>query len=147
MFPGEGAPHPLAYALYPVRLYRREAGRYSPSPVHDRVVLSPGVRPGRLHGAVLHYSVRSLGDQIAKLNRYTDSQADDLAARGLRVPAWRLFVEFPLNFLKAYVLRRHLVRGTYGFMTAMNYAYYRWLRVAKALARERERPRAGAGEG
>ena len=28
-----------------------------------------------------HFSVRSLGDQIAKLNRYSDQQADDLEAR------------------------------------------------------------------
>jgi hypothetical protein len=39
--------------------------------------------------------------------------------------------EFPLAFLKAYIARRHFVRGLYGFMTAMNYAFYRYLRLAK----------------
>ena len=137
VFPGETEAHPLAYALAPVRLYRKSAGRYSPSPVHDRVVLNPGVKVRRLKGVVQHRSVRSLGDQIAKLNRYSDQQAADLDARGVSIPAWRVFVEFPAAFLKAYIGRRHILRGTYGFLTAMNYAISRHLRLAKHLERRR----------
>jgi len=146
VFPGEGDPHPLAYALAPVRLYRKDKGRYSPSPVHDRVDLAPGAKVARLRGTIRHYSVRSIGDQMAKLNRYTDQQIDDLEARGVRVPMWRLFLEFPAAFFKAYVMRRHFVRGAYGFMTAMNFGFYRWLRIAKAIERQRRKaggPRAG----
>lgn len=135
VFPGEDAPHPLAYALPPVRLYRKDRGRYSPSPVHDRVDLAPDATVGRLKGIVHHFSVRSIGDQIAKLNAYADQQVADLAARGKSIPAWRLFVEFPAAFIKAYVFRRHFVRGFYGFITAMNFAFFRWLRVAKDYER------------
>jgi len=131
IFPGEGAPHRFAYALAPVRLYRSDKGRYSPSPVHDRVDLAPGARVARLKGTIHHYSVRSLGEQIAKLNAYSDAQADDLDKRGETLSALRLALEFPGNFLKAYIGRRHALRGVYGFMTAMNYAFYRYLRVAK----------------
>ncbi|HZA92230.1 MAG TPA: glycosyltransferase family 2 protein [Gemmatimonadales bacterium] len=137
IFPGEPRPHRLAYTLWPVRLYRKDKGRYSPSLVHDRVELAPGVRPGRLEGVVHHFSVRSLGDQLDKLNRYSDQQAQDLDERGISIPTWRLFVEFPANFLKAYVGRRHFVRGPYGFLTAMNYAISRHLRVAKHYERRR----------
>jgi hypothetical protein len=41
----------------------------------------------------------------------------------------------PAAFLKAYLGRRHFVRGTYGFLTAMNYAISRHLRLAKHLER------------
>ncbi|KAF0231441.1 MAG: family 2 glycosyl [Beijerinckiaceae bacterium] len=135
VFPGEAAPHPLAYALPPVRLYRRDKGRYSASPVHDRVDLAPGARVARLKGIIHHFSVRSIGDQIAKLNAYADQQVSDLAARGKSIPTWRLLVEFPAAFFKAYILRRHFVRGFYGFITAMNFAFFRWLRVAKDYER------------
>ncbi len=135
VFPGEAAPHRLAYALPPVRLYRRDKGRYSASPVHDRVDLASGARVARLKGIVHHFSVRSIGDQIDKLNAYADQQVADLAARGKSIPLWRLFVEFPAAFFKAYVLRRHFVRGAYGFITAMNFAFFRWLRVAKDYER------------
>jgi glycosyltransferase involved in cell wall biosynthesis len=137
IFPGEAAPHPLAYALAPVRLYRKDKGRYSPSLVHDRVELAPDARVGSLKGIVHHKSVRSLGDQIDKLNRYSDQQAVDLDNRGVFIPTWRLFFEFPAAFLKAYFGRRHAVRGTYGFLTAMNYAIARHLRLAKYYERRR----------
>lgn len=135
IFPGESGPHPWAYRLTPVRLYRKDRGRYSPSPVHDRVELDPDAGVGRLPGLVHHFSVRSLGDQLDKLNRYSDQQADDLDARGIMIPTWRVFVELPGNFLKAYLGRRHFVRGAYGFLTAMNYAISRHLRVAKHYER------------
>ena len=137
IFPGEGRPHTLAYTLWPVRLYRKDKGRYSPSPVHDRVDLGPGATVGRLPDVIHHYSVRSLGDQIDKLNRYSDQQADDLDTRNVSIPVWRVFVEFPAAFLKAYLGRRHFVRGTYGFLTAMNYAIARHLRMAKHYERRR----------
>jgi hypothetical protein len=135
IFPGELKPHRWAYTLWPVRLYRRDRGRYSPSPVHDRVDLEPGTPTRRLRGVIHHFSVRSLGDQLDKLNRYSDQQADDLAARGVEIPTWRVFVELPTNFLKAYFGRRHFARGVYGFLTAMNYAISRHLRVAKHYER------------
>ncbi|MGO4735415.1 glycosyltransferase family 2 protein [Bosea sp. 2KB_26] len=139
IFPGERAPHRFTYALSPVRLYRKDKGRYSPSPVHDRVDLSPDARIGRLKGTVHHYSVRSLGEQMAKLNNYSDAQADDLDKRGESLSAFRLVAEFPANFVKAYIGRRHALRGVYGFMTAMNYAFYRYLRAAKHWERRLKR--------
>jgi glycosyltransferase involved in cell wall biosynthesis len=148
IFPGEDAPHPLAYALAPVRLYRRDKGRYVDSIVHDRVAFEAGATFRRLKGVIHHFSVRSIGDQMAKLNDYTTQQAKDLAARGESVPTWRLFVEFPASFIKAYFFRRHAVRGIYGFMTSMNYAFYRWLRVAKDVERrliEKARRKDGHG--
>lgn len=139
IFPGEGAPHRFAYALAPVRLYRKSRGRYSPSPVHDRVELLPGTKVGRLKGTIHHFSVRSLGEQMEKLNAYSDAQADDLDARGETLSVFRLIAEFPANFIKAYIGRRHALRGIYGFMTAMNFAFYRYLRVAKHWERRLQR--------
>lgn len=140
IFPGEERPHLWAYTLRPVRLYRKDKGRYSASLVHDRVELARGVKPGSLRGVVHHFSVRSLGDQLDKLNRYSDQQAHDLELRGVAIPTWRLFFEFPANFVKAYVARRHFVRGVYGFLTAMNYAISRHLRLAKHYERRRLAP-------
>ncbi|MCX7327356.1 MAG: glycosyltransferase family 2 protein [Hyphomicrobiales bacterium] len=119
VFPGESKPHALAYA--------------------DRVVMAPGAPIRRLAGTVAHYSVRSLGDQIAKLNAYSDQQVDDMLARGDGVSRLRMVLEFPANFIKAYVGRRHALRGTYGFMTAMNFAFYRYLRAAKYWERRLDR--------
>jgi hypothetical protein len=96
--------------------------------------------------------VRSLGEQMEKLNAYSDAQADDLDARGETISVFRLLAEFPANFIKAYIGRRHALRGLYGFMTAMNFAFYRYLRAAKHWERRLQRdagitpPGASAGK-
>jgi glycosyltransferase involved in cell wall biosynthesis len=131
MFPGEVRPHRWAFRLRPVRLYHKQIGRYSPSPVHDRVDLVKGTQVRRLRGLIEHRSIRSLGHELVKLNAYADMQADDLERKGRKISTMRLVAEFPLAFLKAYIARRHFVRGLYGFLTAMNYAFYRYLRLAK----------------
>jgi hypothetical protein len=47
--------------------------------------------------------------------------------------------EFPANFIKAYIGRRHALRGVYGFMTAMNYAFRHYLRVTEHWERRLRR--------
>lgn len=135
VFPGESQPHRYAYSLAPVRLYSKEVGRYSESPVHDRVVLEPNTNVHRLKNRIHHFSTRSLAHEMQKFNNYSDMQVSDLAKRGKTLPGWRLFTEFPFAFFKAYFLRRHFLRGQYGYMVAMNYAMFRHLRVAKHLER------------
>jgi glycosyltransferase involved in cell wall biosynthesis len=131
VFPFETKAHKFAYVLKPVRIYHRSIGRYNPSIVHDRVDLKDGTMVSGLKGIVLHYSVRSLGEQLIKLNSYADSQASDMEMRGKKYSILRLLLEFLFAFLKAYLGRKHFLRGVYGFMSAMNYAFYRYLRLAK----------------
>jgi glycosyltransferase involved in cell wall biosynthesis len=140
LFPGEERPSRFAYRLSPVRLYRRDRGRYADSPVHDRVAFSPDARISRLKGIIHHRSIRSLGDQISKLDRYSTMQAEDFVARGRRLPTVRVYGEFPAAFLKAWIGRRLFLRGTYGFLIAMNYAIFRHMRVAKIYERSENTP-------
>ena len=92
-----------------------------------------------LEGATLKDLKGISGEQMDKLNSYSDAQANDLDARGATLSVFRLVAEFPANFIKAYIGRRHALRGVYGFMTAMNYAFYRYLRVAKHWERRLQR--------
>jgi glycosyltransferase involved in cell wall biosynthesis len=129
VFPGERAPAAFAYSLAPVRLYDRRKGRYADSTVHDRVDLAPGATVARLRHRVHHFSIRSLRHEMTKLLTYADRIAAAKEHRHRRPGALRLVSEFPLAFLKAYVLRRHFLRGAYGWAIAINYAYYRHMRI------------------
>lgn len=136
VFAHESGPAPWAYGYIQIRLYDRRAGRFSESPVHDTVRPPKGARPGMLKGAMSHRSIRSVAFQVEKMNRYSTMQADDLEAKGRSLARWRILGEFPLAFLKAYVLRRYALYGWWGLVIATNYAYSRFLRVAKAYERE-----------
>ncbi len=137
-FPGQSRPSRFAHGPVPVRLYRKDAGRYRDSPVHDRVVLVPGVSVGRLRERIYHRSMRSLTHQVEKLNFYSSMQAQDLVARGVRVSSWRLALEMPLAFSRYYFFRRYFLQGFYGFTIATNAAFSRYLRLAKALELQRK---------
>jgi glycosyltransferase involved in cell wall biosynthesis len=139
--PDSPAPKRFAYGPSPVRLYRKDAGRYSDSPVHDRVDLKPGSSVGRLRQRIHHRSSRSLAHQLAKINSYTDKQVADLAARGKTLSAWRLLFEMPAAFFKYYVLRRQFIHGFYGFTTSITAAFGRYLRVAKLIEWQRDEAR------
>ncbi len=133
ILPGEKVPNFLAHSLAPVRLYRLDKGRYADAMVHDRVEMLPGTRTGTLKNIVLHRSIDSLSQAVEKLNRYSDQQVADMRARGRRLGGLRVWIEFPVAFFRAYILRRHILRGRFGLIASINYAFFRFMRIAKAL--------------
>jgi len=132
----EDSPAPWAYGYHQIRLYDRTKGRFSASTVHDTVRPEPGsvIRP--LAGIIAHRSIRSLDFQVGKYNRYSNMQVADMRDRGRGFSRWRLVVEFPAAFFKAYVLRKYWRYGWWGLILAVNYAHARFLRVAKAYEAE-----------
>src|SRR5262245_11510598 len=133
-FEDQLAPWPPGH--WQIRLYDRRKGRFSDSPVHDTVRFGKGVELVKLNGKILHWSNPSLSFAISKANRYTDAQVADLRARGRRLARSRLVTEFPVAFLKAYILRRYFLGGLWGWTSALHYAYVRHMRVAKVYEAE-----------
>ena len=130
LLPGEQALAPFAHTNYVLRLYDFTKARFSDSPVHDTVILREGVT-AMLSAPVLHRSFRSLAHALEKMNYYTSMQAENLRRKGLKYPLLRLLTEFPLAFLKTYVLRGYILRGRRGFINAVIYGFTRFVRVAK----------------
>jgi glycosyltransferase involved in cell wall biosynthesis len=124
------------HGLWQIRLYDRRKCRFSDSPVHDTVRPGASDRVVSLKRHIVHWSNPSLSYAVSKFNRYTDAQVADLRARGRRLARLRLLSEFPVAFLKAYFVRRYFLRGLWGWTSAMDYAYFRHLRVAKAYEAE-----------
>ncbi len=115
-----------------VRLYRKSVVRFSESETLDSVVEN-GADGGQLSADVLHYSVRSLDHLIEKYNSYTTLQAETRNLRQTSKLIARLFVEFPINFFKYYILRRNFTGGTYGLTISVTAAFFRFIRIAKML--------------
>lgn len=131
-FPHEKEPAFWAFAYRRIRLYNQRKGRYADSLVHDDVVMQDGAEVRDLGGSVQHVSIENLASSIDKYNRYTNLQIEDLRLRERRLPRWRLLTEIPFAFFKSYILRRRVFYGWWGVIHSMNYAYMRFLRVAKS---------------
>ncbi|MGE0409106.1 MAG: glycosyltransferase family 2 protein [Amphiplicatus sp.] len=131
VYPDRPRPRLFADAHNYIRLYDRRLMRFAESRVHDTV--DPGPHEiGRLKGAALHFSWRSLAHLGEKLDSYTDQQARELkksrAFVRLRAP-----FEYPLQFLRYYFLRAHVTGGAYGVKVAHVIAAARARRVRKFL--------------
>jgi glycosyltransferase involved in cell wall biosynthesis len=131
-WPHEAAPARWAFRYRQIRLYDRREGRFADSTVHDTVRPPAGAEIRSLNGVMAHRSERSIAAAIAKANAYSDMQVTDMRAKGRQMPRWRLLTEFPLAFLKSYILRRSALYGWWGVVNSTTYAYGRFLRVAKS---------------
>ncbi|MBP6985461.1 MAG: glycosyltransferase family 2 protein [Alphaproteobacteria bacterium] len=136
VYPHQQKPSRFAYTYRVVRLYNLDDGRYSNSPIHDRVEFDTNTRIYTLKNDIHQRSIRSLSHLNAKNNTYTDLQAEIFYQKGRQISAWRLIVEFPISFLNAYIRRGHFLRGSYGFILSMQYAYTRFMRVAKIIEKK-----------
>ena len=124
----------LAHTNHCLRLYNRDNGRFSDSPVHDSVIMQMGEVVGKLNAPMRHRSFRNISHAIEKMNSYTSAQATNLQAKnGLAFAHIRLLFEFPVSFFKAYILRLYILRGVRGFVYANIYAFSRTMRLAKYL--------------
>jgi glycosyltransferase involved in cell wall biosynthesis len=136
VYPGDLSPRPLADDYNVVRLYHRDVGAYRDHPSFDRVELN-GVQPGQITAPIWHYPIVDWHGFIEKSNRFSTFQATLPSRRSVTILKLRLFGEFPINFFKTYILRRHFTGGWKGFYFAVGQAFMRTSRIAKMLeARE-----------
>jgi len=129
IFWGAWVRHGGLYPDYQLRLFRRAAGRFVDSAVHESVVVEGHVE--RLSEALLHHSYRGLDDFVARSNRYSALAARDVVARGGRAGVLDLALRPLGRFLSMYVARGGFLDGWRGFVLAVLYANYVFLRVAK----------------
>jgi len=111
-----------------VRLYNRRFGRFSNSPVHDSVQTN-NLEVFYFKNHIYHNSVRSFQHLIEKEKSYIQLQSKTLKNKNKIFLFFRIFIEFPLAFIKYYIIRRHFTGALTGLITALILAYYRWKRV------------------
>ena len=125
--------------LYPdwqLRLFRRGRGRFVARAAHESVVVDGSV--GRLRGHLEHRSYRDVADFLERTDRYTTLAADDWLAGGRGTRPFADLVVRPLGrFLGMYVWRGGFLDGWRGFLLAVLYGYYVFMRSAKIWERAR----------
>jgi len=87
---------------------------------------------GRLAGHLVHRSYESVSDFVERANRYSSLAAAELVRDGRRVGAGDLCLRPLGRFLSMYVLKRGFLDGRRGLLLAGLYAYYVFMRSAKA---------------
>jgi glycosyltransferase involved in cell wall biosynthesis len=129
-FCGQWMRHGDWYPDRVLRLFKREAGRFSNDLVHERLIVDG--RIGRLDGELLHHSMPRLEDALDKMNRYSSGRAADKVAAGSRGGLGSALSHGFCAFMLCYILHRGFLDGRLGFVLAVYVAegtYYRYLKM------------------
>ena len=113
-----------------LRLFKREAGSFTPARVHERVVVDGAVLA--LEHTLLHHSFRSLDQVLNKVNHYSHEGALALQAQGSRASLSSAIGHGLWSFIRTYFLKRGFLDGREGFILAVSNAegtYYRYLKL------------------
>lgn len=133
MYPGDRKPRLFANYYNLVRLYNRSQATMPDDMTHDRVVLEEGCVIVQLRNAVHHYSYISLTKLWQKYNAYSDELVKTAIATGKGYSRTRMVFEFPVQFIRYYILRGQFLHGWWGFISAVTSAYFRFLKIAKYI--------------
>ncbi|MDO9352693.1 MAG: glycosyltransferase family 2 protein, partial [Solirubrobacteraceae bacterium] len=139
-FCGQWMRHGDWYPDRVLRLFRREAGRFSDDLVHERLIVEGPI--ARLEGKLLHDSMPTLEGAIDKMNRYSTGRALDRVRAGKRGGLGAALSHGLWAFLRCYVLKRGLLDGRLGLVLALYVAqgtFYRYLKMG-LLAHPPRRP-------
>lgn len=128
IYPAQTKPRIWARDHWCVRLYNRKIVRFRDSNVHDAVV-TDGHTVGHLNAPIHHFSVRSFDHMKAKLDRRMSLSAEHASANNPALTLVRLAIEYPLNFYKYYIVRRHITGGIIGIRYAAMHAWFRSAKV------------------
>lgn len=116
------------------KFYDRRRIRIPDHPAWDQLEYSKKTSP-RLGGYMLHYMFSDIGDLAKKQERNMTRRAAGVKLKSKSVLAVRIFVGFPIYFLKRYIGKALFRKGVYGFAFCMTIAYGRWLKDVKLYER------------
>ncbi len=120
------------YPDYVLRLFRRGAGRFSDSLVHESVQLSG--KTARLGTPLLHYSYLTREDVERKVEHYSSAAARQMFESGRKSGAMDAVLRGGWAFLRTYLLRLGVLDGRAGWEIAAMNARTTYLKYQK-LAR------------
>ncbi len=116
---------------YVVRLFRRDASRFSEDHTHDRLIIRGST--GKLKEAIMHEAIGDLDQMIVKMNMYSSSAAHMKHREGRRASLFTALLHGGWAFFRTYVLRLGFLDGREGFMLAVANAEGSYYRYAKLM--------------
>lgn len=122
-----------------LRLFRRSAGRYDDTALHERLVLRGKIL--KLACPLDHLTMPTVGGHVKKMMWYTTLGAQEKLKRRSRITALDIAVSHLATLFRTYVTRRGFVDGVHGVVIAGFAGMHTFVKYAKAwesLEAERE---------
>lgn len=137
-FCGEFVHHCGWYPDYVLRLFKRGAGRFSESLVHETVLFTGAT--AKLKNPLLHYSYLTVDDVERKVEQYSNAAAQQMFQSGKQSSWTGAMLSAGWAFVRTYVLRLGVLDGGAGFrISSMNArtTYLKYRKLAKLISTAR----------
>ena len=137
VFPHHDKPPPWPFCHEQILIYDRRIAHTGPNPNWDKLEIAVDDAPVRLRNPLWHFSLRDLNHAVSKALWVAKLAAETQPARSRLVLALRLPLEFPVAFVKYYLVRRYFLAGLDGFVYGVVGAFSRFIRIAMMAERRR----------
>ena len=134
-FMGRWIRHSRWYPDYVLRLFRKEAGSFTSSLVHEKAQIEGNV--GRMKSPILHYSYPDVETYMRKLETYTSLAARELHKKGRSFSVTSLVLKPLAAFSRHYITGAGFLDGVEGFMIASLSAFGVMTKYIKLRSLER----------
>ncbi len=121
------------YPDYQLRLFRRAAGRYDDTALHERLRLQGDIQ--RLKSPMDHLSMPTISRHVAKMRRYTSLGAEEKLKTRSHVGFIDLAGRHLVTIVKTYVIRKGFRDGLCGLVVAGFAGMHTFVKYAKAWER------------
>jgi glycosyltransferase involved in cell wall biosynthesis len=119
------------YPDYVLRLFRKKAGRFTESIVHERVIVEGETK--KLKTPIIHYAFKDLTTRIEKLNSYSSLSARQMLLSGKTAGSFSPLIHSASLFIKDYIFRLGFIDGRQGFDIALLKSLGVYFKYAKLL--------------
>lgn len=133
-FLGKWIRHSGWWPDYSMRLFRKSVSHLEPREVHERVLVNGPT--GHLETPFEHYTYRTVSEYIAKMERYSTMSAKELYDKKAAKAALSMFINPPAAFVRMYFLQQGFRDGLHGFVLAVLYGFYTFLKYLKVWERK-----------
>ena len=127
-----------------LRFFRKDAGRYDDTLLHERLLLKGEVKD--LQGFLDHHSVPTMAHHVRKMIHYTSLAAREKLKTLRRVTFTHLFGHHLWIIFKVFILRRGWKDGLPGLIAALFSGFHTFAKYAKAYSILETSPSKGNGE-
>lgn len=114
-----------------IRLFNRNEVKWDEAPVHENLVLSPGVVVKRIKGHVLHQTVKDMEDYGNKMVHYAMLNAQKYFQQGKKSTWLKIRLSPGFTFVNYYILKLGFLDGHEGYVCARMTAWYTFLKYAR----------------
>ncbi len=132
-FLGKWIRHSGWWPDHTLRFFRKDVSYVEQREVHEKVVVKGQL--GYFKNPLEHYTYRTISEYIKKMENYSTLSAKEILLKNPMSSIsliFRMLISPPFTFLKMLLLKQGFRDGIHGFILAVLYSFYTFLKYANA---------------